>query len=83
MAKNLDFWYKIAYKKNLRVFSENPASTLFLLYRPLTSCQKSEKSLEPFSRTFTDGRTNYNSKIKLNCKVLKDLLNLETFHDAK
>ena len=42
----------------LGIFSENRAVPLFLLYGPLTSCKKSEKSLEPFPRKTVDyGRT--------------------------
>ena len=37
------FW-KIAYKKNLRFFGENRASSLFYIYNRLTCCKKSEKS---------------------------------------
>ena len=37
------FW-KIAYKKKLRVFLENRASSLFYIYNVLTSCEISEKS---------------------------------------
>ena len=37
------FW-KIAYKKNLRVFLENRASSLFYIYNGLTSCNVSEKT---------------------------------------
>ena len=37
------FW-KIAYKKNLRVFLENRASSLFYIYSGLTSCNVSEKT---------------------------------------
>ena len=33
-----------------RIFFKNPALWLFYLYRPLTSCKKSEKSLRPFLR---------------------------------
>ena len=35
---------KIAYKKKLRVFLENRASSLFYIYNVLTSCEISEKS---------------------------------------
>ena len=41
---------KIAYKKNLGLFFENQAVSLFLLYGPLTSCKKSEKTNEPILR---------------------------------
>ena len=34
--------------KMAKFFSKNPAVSLFLLYCPLTSCKKSEKSLERF-----------------------------------
>ena len=37
------FW-KIAYKKKLRFFGENRASSLFYIYNRLTCCKKSEKS---------------------------------------
>ena len=45
------------------IFFENRASSLFCLYECLTSCKKSEKSLEPFPRKMetdrqTDGQTN-------------------------
>ena len=33
-----------------RIFFKNPALPHFYLYSPLTSCKKSEKSLEPFLR---------------------------------
>ena len=38
------------------VFGKNPALSVFIIYGPQTSCQKSEKSLEPFSRTFASNR---------------------------
>ncbi len=42
----------------LGIFSENRAVSLFYPYSALTSCKKSEKSLEPFSRKLvTNGRT--------------------------
>ena len=34
------------------IFWRNPAWSVFIIYGPQTSCQKSEKSLEPFSGTF-------------------------------
>ena len=37
------FW-KIAYKKKIRFFGENRASSLFYIYKRLTCCKKSEKS---------------------------------------
>ena len=37
------FW-KIAYKKKLRVFLENQASSLFYIYNGLTSCNVSEQT---------------------------------------
>ena len=46
--KNLFFWYKIAYKKKLGIFSGNQALSLLSLYHCLTSYQKLERSLEPF-----------------------------------
>ena len=52
--KNLIFWYKIAYKKNLGFFFENRASSPFTIYDDLTSCTKAKKSIEPNSRTFDD-----------------------------
>jgi len=48
--KNLIFSYKIAYKKKLGIFSGNRALSLLSLYHCLTSYQKLERSLEPFSR---------------------------------
>ena len=36
------------YLHKSRIFNKNPAVWLFYLYSPLTSCKKSEKSLEPF-----------------------------------
>ena len=50
MAKNLIFWYKIAYKKKLGFFFEKRALSLFCLYHSLTSCKELERSLEPFLR---------------------------------
>ena len=47
-----------------RIFFKNPALWLFYLYSPLTSCKKSEKSLEPFLRRLryqpSSQPTNYN-----------------------
>ena len=41
------------------IFFENRASSLFCIYECLTSCKKSEKSLEPFPRKMeTDQPTN-------------------------
>ena len=40
-------------------FSKNPALSLFYLYSSLTSCRKSEKSLEPFLRKLRYQPTNY------------------------
>ena len=40
-----------------RIFFENRAPSLFCIYGPLTSCKKSEKSLEPISVTLCHGRT--------------------------
>ena len=57
ITKNLIFWYKIAYKKNLGHFFENRASSLFYIYNELTSCAKAKKSNEPNSGTFRDGLT--------------------------
>ena len=42
-------WPKI---RKTGVFGQNPAVSVFFIYRPQTSDQVSEKSLEPFSRTF-------------------------------
>ena len=46
-----------------RIFFENRAPSLFCIYGPLTSCKKSEKSLEPISVTLchwqTDKLTNW------------------------
>ena len=42
-GQKLIFW-KIAYKKNLIVFLENRALSLFNIYNGLTSCEISEKS---------------------------------------
>ena len=53
------FW-KIAYKKKLRVFLENRASSLFYIYNVLTSCEISEKSNDGKYENFlllTDRRT--------------------------
>ena len=33
-----------------RIFFKNPALSIFYIYSPLTSCKKSEKSLQPFLR---------------------------------
>jgi hypothetical protein len=38
----------------LRIFSKNRALSLFYIYDPLTSCQKSKKSNEPFPRTLVN-----------------------------
>ena len=40
-------------------FFKNLALSLFYLYSPLTSCKKSEKSLEPFLRKLRYQPTNY------------------------
>ena len=50
------FW-KIAYKKNLRVFLENRASSLFYIYDGLTSCEFSEKSNDGKYENFCHGLT--------------------------
>ena len=39
-------WPKI---RKTGFFGRNPALSVFIIYGPQTSCQKSEKSLEPFS----------------------------------
>ena len=58
--KNLIFDYKIAYKKKLGFFFEKPASSLFIIYQCLTSCQISEKSLERLTgKTLLRTTTNY------------------------
>ena len=65
ISPNCKFFWKIGFKLNVifstnfrpktknnsksRIFSKIPLS-LFYLYSPLTSCKKSEKSLEPFLR---------------------------------
>ena len=41
-----------------RIFFKNPTLSLFYLYSPLTSCKKSEKSLEPFLRKLRYQPTN-------------------------
>ena len=46
-------WPKI---RKTGFFGRNPALSVFIIYGPQTSCQKSEKSLEPFSRTFASNR---------------------------
>ena len=43
----------------IKNFFKNPALWLFYLYSPLTSCKKSEKSLEPFLRKLHYQPTNY------------------------
>ena len=48
--KNLIFCYKIAYKKNLGFFLENPALSVCAGYRFITSCKKLEKSKTAFLR---------------------------------
>ena len=68
------FW-KIAYKKNLRVFLENRASSLFYIYNGLTSCNVSEKTNDGKYENFllrTDGQTDRRSWIhKDSWRVLK------------
>ena len=49
MAKNHDFSNVVANCGATRIFTENPAVSLFIIYHWLTSCQKSKKSLEPIS----------------------------------
>jgi len=46
-------WPKI---RETGFFGRNPALSVFIIYGPQTSDQKSEKSLEPFSRTFASNR---------------------------
>ena len=61
LAKRLilgHFGYKRAKIAKTDFFFENPAVSVFLLVGPLTSCKKTEKSLEPFSVTFGNGLTN-------------------------
>ena len=48
--KNLIFCYKIAYKKKLGFFSENPTMSVWSLYGLESLCKVSESSLEPLSR---------------------------------
>ena len=49
MAKNHDFSNVVANCGATRIFTENPAVSLFIIYHWLTSCQKSKKSLERLS----------------------------------
>ena len=39
-------WPKLANFGKKRIFGENPAVSLFIIYGPLTSCQKSEKFID-------------------------------------
>ena len=50
IAKNHHFDHIFAIFAESGFFSENPALSLSFLYRPLTLCKKSERSLEPFLR---------------------------------
>ena len=55
LAKSLilgHFGYKSAKIAKMRFFFENRAVSLFLLFGPLTSCKKAERSNEPFFITF-------------------------------
>ena len=55
-AKNLVFQHKCCKISILRFFFENRAPSLFVVYGPLTSCKKSEKSYGPIPRKIPNGR---------------------------
>ena len=70
--KNLIFGHKIAYKKKLGFFFKKPASSLFIIYECLTSCQISEKSLERLTGKTLLRTTNQPT----NCNIVNDGLNV-------
>ena len=53
-AKNPIFDHKNPLWPKFEIFLKNPAVLPNLLFGPLTSCKKAEKSLEPFLRTLKD-----------------------------
>ena len=58
IAKKYDFDHIFVLYGWTGFFAENPAVSHFIIYQCLTSCKVSRKSLEPFTVTFEDGRTN-------------------------
>ena len=52
-----------------RFFWEKRALSVFFIYNPLTVYAISEKSLEPFSRTFSDTRTHGHSQVLAQLKL--------------
>ena len=70
-----------------RVFTENRALSVSSFYRCVTSCKKSKKSLEPFSRKMTTYLTNqptnntsWSSTDVENCNVVKRLAQRQSHH---
>ena len=57
--KNLIFGPFLALFGQIRIFMKNRAPSLFIIYGPLTSWKKSEKSNEPILRKVRDGRTDW------------------------
>ena len=57
-SEKVQFLIKKCYKMKMRIFGENPASSLFSIHRPLTTCQVLEKSNEQIPRKVCYGRTN-------------------------
>ena len=53
------FWPFFPQNGETMAFSENRPPSLFCIYDSLTSCQKLEKSLEPFQRKVCHGITNW------------------------
>jgi hypothetical protein len=64
--KNLIFTYKIAYKKNLGFFPENPTMSVLSLYGLESLCKVSESSLEPLLRKEVSNQPTNISDIRLN-----------------
>ena len=73
------FWAKMT---KMRIFPKNRAPSLFLLYWPLTSCKKPEKTNDPILRTLigqtdrltdwqTDWRRSFHRTLPFGCPIIK------------
>ena len=66
----------------MKIFFKNPTQLLFYLYSLLTSCKKSEKSLEPFLGKLHYQPTNQPTNQKLpTTPILQDLADTRTSRD--
>ena len=57
-SEKVQFLMKSAYKMKMRIFWKKPASSLFSIHQPLTTCQVSEQSNEQIPRKVCYRRTN-------------------------